>query len=322
MMKSVLITGGTGSLGKAVIRELLKDKTITQIVSLSRDEASTALAQREISNSRVTFKLGDISSAHDLNLLFSTKPDLVIHAAALKHVDICEKNPTACINSNILGTLNVIQAAIKWEVPRLVLVSTDKAPKATNLYGISKGILERLASEYSSSKTTKITTFRSCNLFGSRGSVVEIFRNQITQNQAVTITDAKMSRCFIETREAARVLIETASLDEIESGDTVVPRTFLRVMLADLAEAVAKTERKTLNLRVVGLRAGERLVDVILDEDECKRTTFAKDWFVLKPAPVLNPTVKPVYTDDPLIEEASVDRIVEMLESLSLNGVA
>ena len=276
---SILITGGTGSLGKALISYLLKNTTARRIVVFSRDELKQHDLRSQFKNdSRLRWFLGDI---RDLNRLKRALHgvDYVIHAAALKQVDTGEYNPMEFIKTNILGSQNVIDACIETGVKRVVALSTDKASSPINLYGATKLTADKLfvaANNYSYSYGTTFSVVRYGNVMGSRGSVIPFFRELARQGKPIPITDLRMTRFWISIETAVKFIIE--SLQIMEGGELYVPR-IPSMKILDLALAVAPE----CVLEEIGMRPGEKLHEEMISSDDSRRTIILENRFLVMP---------------------------------------
>jgi UDP-N-acetylglucosamine 4,6-dehydratase len=276
---SVLITGGTGSLGKALIEYLLKETKVRRIAIFSRDE----LKQQDL---RIQFKddprlrwfLGDIRDINRLKRAFHGV-EYVIHAAALKQVDTGEYNPMEFIKTNVLGSQNVIDASIDAGVKRVIALSTDKASSPINLYGATKLTADKLfvaANNYSFTYGTTFSVVRYGNVMGSRGSVIPFFREIAAQGKPLPITDLRMTRFWISIESAVKFVID--SLEIMTGGELYVPR-IPSMKIIDLARAVAPEAK----LEEIGMRPGEKLHEEMISSDDSRRTIILDNRFVVTP---------------------------------------
>ena len=266
----VLVTGGTGTLGKAVIRKLLGKTGTEFIVSVSRNEAEQVRlsASSEFRTDKLIFAAGDIRNRDlMLNLMRVNKISHVVHTAALKHVPICEKQPSECMSINVEGSRNILQAASESGVQRVVMVSTDKAAQPMNAYGLSKALMERLMNEYDGKMGVNCTRFG--NLVGSKGSVFELFLQQARENGTVTVTDPEMTRFFIRISQAADVVHH--ALGHLKSGLVFVPQMRAAV-LSNFVQAVFEYARIHPKIQVIGARPGERKHEMLVSEEEAFRS--------------------------------------------------
>lgn len=276
---SVLITGGTGSLGKALVRRLLDENETRRIVIFSRDELKQSQMRSEFSDDpRLRWFLGDVRDIERLKRALHGV-DYVFHAAALKQVDTGEYNPFEFIKTNVLGSQNLIDAAIESRVKRVVALSTDKASSPINLYGATKLTADKLfvaANNYSYSYGTSFSVVRYGNVMGSRGSVIPFFQSIAAKNLPLPITDLRMTRFWIGIEEAVDFVIQ--SLLMMSGGELYVPR-IPSMKIIDLALAVAPNSE----LREVGMRPGEKLHEEMISADDSRRTLLIGDRYVVMP---------------------------------------
>jgi UDP-N-acetylglucosamine 4,6-dehydratase len=276
---SILITGGTGSLGKALIGHLLEKTNARRIAIYSRDELKQHHLRSEFRDDpRLRWFLGDI---RDLNRLKRAmhNVDFVIHAAALKQVDTGEYNPMEFIKTNILGSQNVIEASIDSGIKKVVALSTDKASSPINLYGATKLTADKLfiaANNYSFSYGTTFSVVRYGNVMGSRGSVIPYWRDLARNNKPLPITDLRMTRFWISIEQAVIFVLE--SLESMNGGELFVPK-IPSMRIVDLATAVATNA----NFIEIGMRPGEKLHEEMISADDSRRTIVLGDRFVVTP---------------------------------------
>ncbi len=273
-----MITGGTGSFGKAFLQEVLTTHNPRRVAILSRDELKQSEMRAHFSDKRIRWFLGDIRDKDRLIRAFHGV-DYVVHAAALKQVDTAEYNPFEYVQTNILGSQNVIDAAIDAGVKKVVALSTDKASSPINLYGATKLTADKLfiaANNYSYSYNTAMAVVRYGNVMGSRGSVIPFFQKLIAENKPLPITDPNMTRFWITLPQAVRFVID--SFDSMHGGELYVPRIpSMRIM--DLVEAL-KPGAETF---VVGIRPGEKLHEEMIAADDSYRTLRQSDRYVVQP---------------------------------------
>ena len=276
---SVLITGGTGSLGKSLVQYLLSETKVRRIAIFSRDE----LKQHDLrihfkDDPRLRWFLGDIRDLDRLKRAFHGV-DVVIHAAALKQVDTGEYNPMEFIKTNVLGSQNVIDASIDAGVKRVVALSTDKASSPINLYGATKLTADKLfvaANNYSYTYGTTFSVVRYGNVMGSRGSVIPFFKNLAAQGKPLSITDLRMTRFWISIEDAVKFVID--SLEMMTGGELYVPR-IPSMKIVDLAHAVSAESK----LEEIGMRPGEKLHEEMISADDSRRTIILDNRFVVTP---------------------------------------
>ena len=276
---SVLITGGTGSLGKSLVAHFLNNTNARRVIVFSRDELKQHAMRMDFSdNPRLRWFLGDIRDIERLKRAFHNV-DYVIHAAALKQVDTGEYNPMEFIKTNVLGSQNVIDASIDAGVKRVVALSTDKASSPINLYGATKLTADKLfvaANNYSFSYGTTFSVVRYGNVMGSRGSVIPFFKTLADQGKPLPITDLRMTRFWISIEQAVKFVVD--SLEMMTGGELYVPR-IPSMKIVDLALAVAPTAE----LFEIGMRPGEKLHEEMISADDSRRTILLGDRFVVMP---------------------------------------
>jgi UDP-N-acetylglucosamine 4,6-dehydratase/5-epimerase len=276
---SVLITGGTGSLGKSLVKYLLEQTNVRRIAILSRDELKQQHLRAQFQDDpRLRWFLGDVRDLDRLRRAFHGV-DYVIHAAALKQVDTGEYNPMEFIKTNVLGSQNVIDASIDAGVKRVVALSTDKASSPINLYGATKLTADKLfiaANNYSFTYGTSFSVVRYGNVMGSRGSVIPFFQEIAAQGRPLPITDLRMTRFWISIEAAVKFVID--SLEMMNGGELYVPR-IPSMKIIDLANAIAPG----VELEEIGMRPGEKLHEEMISADDSRRTIIAKDRFVVTP---------------------------------------
>jgi UDP-N-acetylglucosamine 4,6-dehydratase len=277
--QTVLITGGTGSFGRAMTRLLLREQRPAKLIVFSRDE----LKQHEMrtggfDDPSLRWFIGDVRDEGRLRRAMRGVT-CVVHAAALKHVPVCEYNPFEAVQTNIMGARNVINAALDQGVERVIALSTDKAANPINLYGATKLVAEKLfvqANAYSGQQPIRFACCRYGNVVGSRGSVVPLFREQRSKG-VVTVTDPRMTRFWLTLDQGVRFVAHC--LERMHGGEIFVPK-IPSMRLVDLAQAVAPDCR----LQSIGIRPGEKLHEVLVGEDEARTTRDLGDCFVIQPA--------------------------------------
>ena len=276
---SVLITGGTGSIGQALIKDLLEKRDIRRLAIFSRDELKQASLKAKYSHDpRLRWFIGDIRDLPRLTTAFYGV-DYVIHAAALKQVDTGEYNPMEFIKTNILGSQNVIDAAINSGVKKVIALSTDKASSPINLYGATKLTADKLfisANNYSIARGTSFSVVRYGNVLGSRGSVIPLFLKLARDNKPLPITDKRMTRFWISIEEAVHFIIESFGL--MNGGELYVPR-IPSMKLIDLAAAISPEN----NIIESEIRPGEKLHEEMISSDDSRRTIVLENRFVVTP---------------------------------------
>jgi len=276
--KSILVTGGTGSFGKAFIRHILDNYHPRRVIVFSRDELKQFEMEQEFKDNRLRFFLGDVRDRDRLYRAFKGV-EYVVHAAALKQVPACEYNPFEAIKTNVLGAQNIIEAAIDCGVKRLVALSTDKAASPANLYGATKLCSDKLfiaGNAYvGASDRTMFSVVRYGNVVGSRGSVIPLFKKQ-REEGVITITDERMTRFWLTLEQGVKFVLN--SLENMCGGEIFVPK-IPSMKITDLAEAIAPGCQH----KAVGIRPGEKLHEVMITEDDSYNTIEVKDFYLIKP---------------------------------------
>jgi len=276
---SILVTGGTGSFGKAFIAHALSNLDPKRIVIFSRDELKQYEARQMFKDDpRLRWFIGDIRDQHRL-IRAMHNIDYVVHAAALKQVDTAEYNPFEYVQTNIIGTQNVIEAAIDTGVKKVVALSTDKASSPINLYGATKLAADKLcqsANHYAAGYETRFSVVRYGNVMGSRGSVIPFWKQLATEGKEIPITDSRMTRFWITLPQAVNFVVE--SFDLMQGGEVFVPR-IPSMKILDLAEAVAPGSKT----HEIGIRPGEKLHEEMIAADDSRRTISLSDRYVILP---------------------------------------
>jgi UDP-N-acetylglucosamine 4,6-dehydratase/5-epimerase len=274
--KRILITGGTGSIGSEIVRQVLKyNPKVVRIYS--RDESKQFLLEQEHSEyNNLRYLIGDIRDKE--RLMYATKDvDIIFHAAALKHVPSCEYNPFEAVKTNVIGVQNLIEAAIANNVERVVAISTDKVVSPMNTMGATKLLSERLisaAEHYKGSSKTIFSCVRFGNVMGSRGSVIPLFKYQIQNNKTITLTHSEMTRFMMSIPQAAKLVLNAATL--AKGGEVFVLKMPV-LNIRDLAEVLIedymdKYPGKTTNgISEVGIRPGEKIYEELMTLEESER---------------------------------------------------
>jgi UDP-N-acetylglucosamine 4,6-dehydratase len=276
---SILVTGGTGSFGKDFVRYVLDHVDPMRLVIFSRDELKQYEARQLFDDDkRLRWFIGDVRDERRL-LRALHDVDYVVHAAALKQVDTAEYNPFEFVQTNVMGSQNVIEACIDAGVKRVIALSTDKASSPINLYGATKLTADKLfigGNHYAASYDTRFSVVRYGNVMGSRGSVIPFFRRLAETGQSLPITDMRCTRFFITLPQAVQFVID--SFDQMSGGELYVPR-IPSMKITDLAQAIAPGAR----MHDVGLRAGEKLHEEMISAEEGRRALQIEDRFVVQP---------------------------------------
>lgn len=279
--KSLLVTGGTGSFGRSFIRRVLANDNPRKVIVLSRDELKQFEMMQEFGNDdRMRYFLGDVRDAERLKMAFRGV-DFVVHAAALKQVPAAEYNPMECIKTNIHGAENVISAAIDAGVERVVALSTDKAANPINLYGATKLVSDKLfiaANNITGGDRPRFSVVRYGNVVGSRGSVVPFFNGLVAAGKTeLPITDARMTRFWITLDQGVEFVL--GAFRRMHGGEIFVPK-IPSARITDLAAAVAPG----MATRLVGIRPGEKLHEVMCPRDDSHLTLEFAEHFVITPS--------------------------------------
>lgn len=275
--KSVLVTGGTGSFGKAFVDKILEDSEARRVIVFSRDELKQFEMAQNVVDPRVRFFLGDVRDLERLRrACFDV--DVIIHAAALKQIPAAEYNPFECIKTNVLGAQNVIEAALSDNVDRVVALSTDKASNPINLYGATKLCSDKLfiaGNAYSAGRGPRMSVVRYGNVIGSRGSVVPFFLKQ-RHTGTLPITDLRMTRFWITLEQGVNLVLKT--LEQMHGGELFVPK-----IPSCGIQTVAKAVAPECRIEEIGIRPGEKLHEQLIGEDEARRTRDLGDLYVVTP---------------------------------------
>jgi UDP-N-acetylglucosamine 4,6-dehydratase len=277
--KTVLVTGGTGSFGKKFIKVLLAEKNPAKVIVFSRDE----LKQHEMrmagfDHPNLRYFIGDIRDQRRMRRAMEGV-DIAVHAAALKQVPACEYNPMEAIKTNIMGTSNVVDAALDAGVTKVLALSTDKAVNPVNLYGATKLAAEKLvvqSNAYAGGRETRFSCVRYGNVVGSRGSVVPKFF-QLRETGKLTVTDERMSRFWITLEQGVNFVIRC--IEQMHGGEVFVPK-IPSTTIVDLAKAISPEAE----IEFIGIRPGEKLHEVLISEDEARSTVELDDMYVVQPA--------------------------------------
>jgi UDP-N-acetylglucosamine 4,6-dehydratase/5-epimerase len=278
--KSILITGGTGSFGRQYVKTILERCAPRKLIIYSRDELKQSEMEQDFNQRCMRYFIGDVRD-RDRLIQAMNGVDFVIHAAALKQVPAAEYNPMECVKTNIHGAENVIHAALATEVEKVIALSTDKAANPINLYGATKLVSDKLfvaANNVAGGHRTRFSVVRYGNVVGSRGSVVPLFRKHIESGaEHLPITDAGMTRFWISLRQGVDFVLK--NFERMHGGEIFVPK-IPSVRVVDLAKAMAPT----LLHKIVGIRPGEKLHEVMCPADDSHLTLEFEDHYVIKPA--------------------------------------
>jgi FlaA1/EpsC-like NDP-sugar epimerase len=284
--KVILITGGTGSLGKQIVKRLVTGEKgkIKKIIIFSRDEDKhyqMSLKWKEYKN-LLDFRIGDV---RDYNSVLSSvkDSDIVLHAAAMKQVPLCEYFPLESVKTNIVGMANIVRAIKENDLPveTIVAISTDKACQPVNTYGMTKAIQERIAIESNismKSKDSKVVVVRYGNVMSSRGSVIPLFKNQILNNGVLTITSEEMTRFMMSINESVNTIF--TAIEKANPGEIYIPK-IPSAKIIDLAQVMIGD--KNIKIKNIGIRPGEKIHESLVSSEESERTVEEGNYYVILP---------------------------------------
>lgn len=276
--KTLLITGGTGSFGNAVLNRFL-DTDIEEIRIFSRDEKKQDDMRHQYNNNKIKFYLGDVRDKQSVDNAMQGV-DYIFHAAALKQVPSCEFFPIQAVKTNVLGTENVIDSAIEHKVKRMIVLSTDKACYPINAMGMSKALMEKVAIARGRSLGKKSNTTICCTRYGnvmaSRGSVIPLFLDQIKSGKNITITDPEMTRFMMTLQDAVDLVI--FAFNNGENGDLFVQKAPAST-IKNLAEAILDLQNSNSEIKVIGTRHGEKLYETLVTREEMAKAVDMGDYF-------------------------------------------
>ncbi len=289
--KRVLVTGSCGTVGQELVRQLLEDYQVAELIGLDNNESGLFfLEQRFLRFPHSSFFLADTRDEGKLARKFRGI-DVVFHTAAFKHVILCERSPFDAVQTNIIGVQNVIQASLENQVGRVIFTSSDKAVNPTNVMGTSKLMGERLMTAANNTLRTNGPVFASTrfgNVLGSRGSVIPIFREQIRKGGPVTLTDPNMTRFIMSIRQAVQLVIDSAALS---CGGEVFVTKMPVIRIKDLAEVMIYElagkfghDPESIGLDIIGTKPGEKLYEELMTHEETRRTVELSRYFAVKPA--------------------------------------
>jgi UDP-N-acetylglucosamine 4,6-dehydratase len=277
--RNVFVTGGSGSFGETFVRRALAANA-RRVVIFSRGEFAQAELGARLHDDRLRFFIGDVRDKERLAIAMRGGVDTVIHAAALKRVEQCEANPSEAVATNVMGSLNVASAAIDAGVERCVFLSTDKAPAAHTLYGATKFCAERswlAANVYAAGGRTRLAATRYGNVLGSKGSVVQLWRQQAARGERLTVTHPDATRFWMTLEQAVDLVC--LALANMRSGEVFVPK----VPSGPIVQLAAAIAPQALHGPCVGLRPGERVHETLISSDESRTTYDAGTHYVIEP---------------------------------------
>ena len=274
-MKKILITGGTGTVGKSFIKEYYDEY---EFYSISRNEASISELKRLYP--KVNCYVGNICDLdHMINLFCTISPDIVIHTAALKHINLAEENPTSAVEINVVGSSNIAKASIRAAVPLTVGVSTDKACNPDSVYGYSKKMMETMFMQYNN-KTTRFICTRFANVANSSGSVIPFWKREAAKGNALKLTHPDMNRLMFSKTDSARLIKHAMHCSETYENSFVLCQSMKNVNLLKLAKIISDKE-----VEIIGKRPGEKLNETLISEKELPYTryTFGHQYIMITP---------------------------------------
>lgn len=294
--KSILITGATGSIGSAIVMDIIKHDNCKVIRAMSNDENGLHELLENIDTNLNSFNLKDRMEKKKFRLLYgdirdysrclqATKDvDIVIHAAAMKHISICEYNPKEAVKTNINGTKNILNASIKNNVSKFILISTDKAVNPMSDMGLTKFEAENIVLKKKNldSKKIKISCVRFGNVLGSRGSVIPRFINQIKKNQKISLSSKNMSRFVMTIKDAVKLIFKSLSL--MKGKEIFIFKSMYSIKIIDLAKALKeyyKGRFKNISIREIGIETKEKLSETLMTKRELKIAKEERDMFII-----------------------------------------
>ena len=317
--KKILVTGGSGSIGRKIVSELLNyDVDVVRV--LDNNETALFDLEQDLDSPKIRVFVGDIKDFKRLQRAFKDV-DIIFHAAAYKHVPLCEYNPMDAVETNVGGTQNIIDAAIFCNVEKVILISTDKAVNPVNVMGATKLLAERLmisSNAYSGYDGTKFSCVRFGNVLNSRGSVIPVFKKQIKKGGPITITDEEMTRFIMHIHEAAKLILDTGRITE---GGEIFILKMPAVKVTDLADAMIEYyapkygfNKDDFDVKIIGRRIGEKLHEDLMTPNEIEYAEETDYLFIIRREVVENhPNI--VYNSSE-IKLLSKDEILKVLSEL------
>lgn len=281
--KSILVTGGTGSFGSAFVRKVLKEYKVKRLIIYSRDELKQYEMEQQLSVKdypELRYFIGDVRDAERLRMA-TRNVDLIVHAAAMKHVTAAEYNPFECIHTNVIGAENIVKAAIDNKVSKVLAMSTDKAASPVNLYGASKLAADKIfvaANNLAGDQDTSFAVVRYGNVVCSRGSVIPFFQNLLSKGaEELPITHEEMTRFFITLRQGVNFVL--SSIQQMQGGEIFIPK-IPSMKITDMAAAMAPDVPQ----KVIGIRPGEKIHEQMIGQDDAMNSIELDDRYVILPA--------------------------------------
>jgi FlaA1/EpsC-like NDP-sugar epimerase len=289
--KRVMVTGACGTVGNELVRQLLEDYQVEELIALDNNESGLFFLEQEFSkHDEAHFFLADVRDCNKLSRIMNGI-DVVFHAAAFKHVILCERSPFEAVQTNIMGVRNIIKGAMENHVKKVIFTSSDKAVNPTNVMGTSKLMGERLMTAANSNLRDDGSIFASTrfgNVLGSRGSVIPIFREQIRNGGPITLTDTDMTRFIMSIKEAVRLVIDSAAF--ARGGEVFVTKMPV-IRIEDLAEVMIEElapfyghNPEDLSINVIGTKPGEKMYEELMSGEETRRAWELERYFVILPA--------------------------------------
>lgn len=316
--KKVLVTGGSGSIGRKIVKELV-EYDVDVIRVLDNNETELFNLENDLNSSKIKVFVGDIKDSQRLKNLFKDI-DIVFHAAAYKHVPLCEYNPLDAVKTNVLGTQNVIDMAIFCDVKKVILISTDKAVHPANVMGATKFLAERLvmaASAYSDDGT-KFSCVRFGNVLNSRGSVIPLFKKQLKRGGPITLTDEDMTRFIMNIYQAAKLILQVGMLSQ---GGEIFILKMPAFKLSDLVDAMIEFyaplygyKPEEIDVKIIGKRPGEKLYEELMTSDEMLTAYDNGDLFIIRDE--LNKKHPDFIYNSNEIDHLSKDDILKILKEM------
>ena len=271
--RTILVTGGAGSVGAVLVKKILQ-YPVTQVRIIDIDEHALFQLKRSISDNRIRLLLGNITDKERIEMA-GQNVDIVIHAAAIKNIEISEYNPIETIDVNINGTISMIKMTMKNNPKKFLNVSTDKAVNSSTIYGASKLITERITSwaGIHLNPPTKFASVRFGNVIESRGNVFEVWNNELEAKRPLSVTDPEMKRYFFHVEEAADFILNCLPL--IDGGEIFVPK-MKNYKIKDLAKKISK------NYKIIGIRRGEKMNEILMTDEEMKESVEKDNMWIIK----------------------------------------
>ena len=280
--KTILITGGTGSFGESLLNKYANKDLFKEIRIFSRDEKKQDDLRKNFNNSKIKFFIGDVREKENLDLA-SRNCDFIFHAAALKQVPSCEFFPFEAVKTNVIGSNNLLDVAIKNKVKKVIMLSTDKAVYPVNVMGLTKSLMEKnliARSRFLNEKETNLCSTRYGNIIASRGSVIPLFTKQILNNEYVTLTNPNMTRFLMDVDEAIELVLY--AFKNGKQGDLFVKKAPACTMI-DLVFALEKLVNKKAKIKIIGTRHGEKTHETLVSEEEMRQATENDNFFKISP---------------------------------------